>query len=127
VTLHEGGQLERIITALRRQIERKPKDMAAQEQLGDFYYVQEEYKKARRQYRYIFEHRRHAVDAALKLAQVYLCLPKRLRQAYNVLRRTAYHNPEHLTAWLRYANFCRMLIRDDEDEEELYVLVRVRL
>jgi len=123
VTLHEDGQLERIITALRRQIERKPNDMAAREQLGDFYYAQEEYKKARRQYRYIFEHRRHAVDAALKLAQVYLCLPNRLRQAYNVLRRTAYHNPEHLTAWLRYANFCRVLIRDDEDDEELYAPV----
>ncbi len=123
VTFDEGGQLERIITALRRQIERKPKDMAAREQLGDFYYAQEEYKKARHQYRYIFEHRRHAVDAALKLAQVYLCLPNRLRQAYNVLRRTAYHNPEHLTAWLRYANFCRVLIRDDEDEEELYAHV----
>ena len=120
VTLHKDGRTEKIITALRRQIEREPNDMADREQLGDIYYAQEKYKEARHQYRYIFEHRRHAVDVALKLVQVYLCLPNRLRQAYNVLHRTVHHNPEHSMAWLRYANFCRVLIRDDEDVDDLY-------
>lgn len=120
VILYKDGQMERIITALLQQIEREPNDMAAREHLGDIYYAQKEYKKARRQYRYIFERRRHAVGVALKLVQVYLCLSNRLRQAYNVLHRTVHHNPESLAAWLRYANFCRVLIRDDEDVDELY-------
>jgi len=120
VILYQDGQIEKIITTLRRQIKRNPKDMTTRERLGDIYYAQEEYKEARRQYRYIFEHCRHAVDAALKLVQVYLCLPNRLNQAYNVLHRTAKYNQEHLEAWLRYANFCRVLIRDDEEEDDLY-------
>ncbi len=97
--------------------------MATRERLGDIYYAQEKYQEARRQYRYIFERRRHAGDVALKLVQVYLCLPNRLRQAYNVLRRTVHHNPKHLMAWLRYANFCRVLIRDYEEVAQ-YLLSR---
>jgi tetratricopeptide (TPR) repeat protein len=120
LNLHEDGHMEKIIPTLRQQIEQEPNDMAIREKLGDIYYAQEKYKEARRQYRYIFERRRHAVDVALKLVEVYLCLPNRLRQAYNVLRRTVHHNSEHLMAWLRYANFCRVLIRDDEDVDDLY-------
>ncbi len=121
-TLHED--VEKIITALRQQVKRDPNDMAVRERLGDIYYAQEKYKEARRQYRYIFDRRRHAVDAALKLVRVYLCLPNRLRQAYNVLCRTVRYNPEHLEAWLRYANFCQVLIRDDEDVDNLYARIR---
>lgn len=120
IALRDAGQVEEAIVLLQPHIEQEPNDMAARECLGDIYYAQEAYRKARRQYRYVFDRRRHAVDVALKLVEVYLCLPNRLRQAYNVLRRTTHHNPEHLAAWLRYANFCRVLIRDDEDVEALY-------
>ncbi|MGB0384775.1 MAG: transposase [Ardenticatenaceae bacterium] len=47
-------------------------------------------------------------------------IPKKLRQAYNVYCRTVKYNPEHLQAGLCYANFCRVLIREDEDVEQLY-------
>ena len=118
--LREAEQEKEAIALLEQHIEQEPNDMAAREYLGDIYYDQEAYQKARRQYRYVFDRRRHEVDVALKLVKVYLCLPNRLRQAYNVLRRTTQHNPEHLTAWLRYANFCRVLIRDDEDVDAIY-------
>jgi tetratricopeptide (TPR) repeat protein len=120
IALHEAGEEEEAIALMEQYIEQEPNDMAAREYLGDIYYAQEAYQKARRQYRYVFERRRRAVDVALKLAEVYLCLPNRLRQVYHVLRRTAHHNPGHLAAWLRYASFCRVLIRDDEDVDALY-------
>lgn len=118
--LRESEQEKEAIALLEQHIEQEPNDVAVREYLGDIYYAQEAYQEARRQYRYVFDHCRQAVDAALKLVEVYLCLPNRLRQAYNVLRCTVLHNPEHLTAWLRYANFCRVLIRDDEDVNALY-------
>ena len=47
-----------------------------------------------------------------------MCLPKKLVQAYKVLQRTVMYNPDHLEALLRFANFCRILIRKSKDEEE---------
>lgn len=119
-SLHEAGQDEEAISLLETILEQEPNNMAARELLGDIYYARDEYKLARRQYRYVFDRRRHAVGAALKLAEVYLCLPKKLRQAFNVLHRTVQHNPDHLTALLRYANFCRVLINDGQEVEALY-------
>ncbi len=116
VELSKTGQVEKAITILKQVIERAPKNMGAREHLGDIYYEQEDYKQARRQYRYIYDRRRHEVDVALKLSEVYLCLPSKLRQAYNVLRRTTQHNQGHLEAWQRYANFCRILIREEDDD-----------
>lgn len=118
--LYEAGKQEQAIRLLKSILEQEPNNMEARELLGDIYYAREQYTKARRQYRYIFDRRRHAVEAALKLAEVYLAIPNKLRQAYNVLQRTVTHNPDHLTALLRYANFCRVLINDDEDVEALY-------
>ena len=44
----------------------------------------------------------------------------KLRQAYNVLNRTVQYNPDDLTALLRYANFCRVLVNEGEEVEDLY-------
>ncbi len=119
--LCEAGQQERAIKPLKAIIEQEPNNITARELLGDIYYAREEYKLARQQYRYIFDRRRHNVEAALKLVEVYLCIPKKLRQAYNVLWRTVQDNPDHLTALLHYANFCRVLVNErEEDVEALY-------
>lgn len=118
--LYDEGRNEEAINLLNAILGQEPNDMAARELLGDIYYAREEYKSARRQYRYIFDRRRHAVRVALKLAEVYICLPKKLRQAFNVLQRTVQYNPEHLAALLRYANFCRFMIRDEEEVAALY-------
>jgi len=118
--LYKEGKVAEAIPLLQQQITHEPQDMAARELLGDIYFAQDQYKEARQQYRYLCDRRRYAVSAALKLVEVYLCLPKKLRQAYNVLRRTVAHNPAHLTALLRYANFCRVLIREEEEVAALY-------
>lgn len=118
--LREAGQVEEAIRLLTEILEQEPNNMRARELLGDIYYDLNEYKRARRQYRYVFDRRRHEVRIALKLVEVYLCLPKKLRQAYNVLRRTVQHNPDDLAALLRYANFCRVLINDGENVEGIY-------
>ena len=49
-------------------------------------------------YRHIFDHRRHAVEQPLKLAQVYMWIPKKLIQAYKVLQCSIKYNPDHLIA-----------------------------
>jgi tetratricopeptide (TPR) repeat protein len=116
--LQEGGQEEAAIKMLKELIEQEPKNIAAREELGDIYYAREAYKLARQQYRYIFDRRRHEVGVALKLVEVYLCIPKKVRQAYNVLRRTVQHNGDHLPALLSYANFCRVLFREEAEEVE---------
>jgi tetratricopeptide (TPR) repeat protein/transposase len=118
--LHRAGQDEEAIRLLIEILGQEPNDMTARELLGDIYYARDEYKQARQQYRYVFDRRRHEVSVALKLVEVYLCLPKKLRQAYNVLHCTVQSNPDDLTALLRYANFCRVLINDGEDVEDLY-------
>ena len=113
----EQGENQKAIELLEKTIQEQPKNMAARELLGDIYFACELYNLARRQYRYIFNHRRHAVELALKLAQVYMCIPKTLIQAYKVLQRTILYNPDHLTALLRFANFCRVLIRQGQDSK----------
>jgi tetratricopeptide (TPR) repeat protein len=118
--LRDAGRVEEAICLLTEILEQEPNNMKARELLGDIYYDRDEYKQARQQYRYVFDRRRHEVRVALKLVEVYLCLPKKLRQAYNVLRRTAQHNPDDLATLLRYANFCRVLVHDGEDVEDLY-------
>lgn len=118
--LREAGQVEEAIRLLTEILEQEPNNMKARELLGDIYYDRNEYKQARQQYRYVFDRRRHEVRVALKLVEVYVCLPKKLRQAYNVLHRTVQHNPDDLAALLRYANFCRVLVNDGEDVEDLY-------
>ncbi|MBN2258312.1 MAG: tetratricopeptide repeat protein, partial [Anaerolineaceae bacterium] len=118
--LCEAGLIEEAIRLLTEILEQEPNNMRARELLGDIYYDLNEYKPARQQYRYIFDRHRHEVRIALKLVEVYLCLPRKLRQAYNVLRRTVQHNPDDLAALLHYANFCRVLIHDGEDVEAIY-------
>lgn len=114
-TLYEIGRVTEAIALLTQLIQCTPDNMAARESLGDIYKVQEAYEKAAQQYRYIFEHRPYAVDAALKLFYVYLCQPHKSRQAYTVLRCAAHRNPHHLTVWLWYAIFCQLWMADDED------------
>jgi tetratricopeptide (TPR) repeat protein len=118
--LSEAGQEDEAIKLLQAILEQEPNHMVARELLGDIYYARDQYKSARQQYRYIFDRRRHEVDVALKLVEVYLCLPHKLGQAYHVLRRAVSDNPNHLPALLRYANFCRVLINDGEDVAALY-------
>jgi tetratricopeptide (TPR) repeat protein len=119
--LYEAGQEETAIKLLKTIIEQEPNNMTARELLGDIYYAGEAYKSARQQYRYIFDRRRHEVRVALKLAEIYLCIPRKVRQAYNVLWRTVQDNPDHLTALLYYANFCRVLVNErEEDVAALY-------
>jgi tetratricopeptide (TPR) repeat protein len=121
--LCEAGRVEEAICLLTEILEQETNNMRARELLGDIHYNLNEYKEARRQYRYIFDHRRHEVRVALKLVEVYLCLPKKLRQAYNVLHCTVQHNPDDLGALLRYVNFCRVLIHDGEDVEGIYLRI----
>ncbi len=116
--LHQAGQDKAAIEMLKEIVEQEPKDMTARELLGDIYAAAEEYKLARQQYRYIFDRRRHQVEVALKLVEIYLCIPKKVRQAYNVLRRTVQDNPDHLTALLYYANMCRVLVNEEEEDVE---------
>jgi tetratricopeptide (TPR) repeat protein len=118
--LRDAGRFEEAIRLLIEILEQETNNMIARELLGDIYYDLDEYKQARQQYRYVFERRRHEVRVALKLVEVYLCLPNKLRQAYNVLHHTVQYNPDDLTALLRHANFCRVLANDGEDVEDLY-------
>ena len=117
--LRKVGQIEEAIRLLIEILEQEPNNMTARELLGDIYYARKEYKQARRQYRYVFDRRRHEVRIALKLVEVYLYLGK-LRQVYNVLNCTVQYNPEDLAALLHYANLCRVLVNDGEDVEDLY-------
>ena len=119
--LHEAGESEKAIDLLLEFIEKEPNQMTVHELLGDIYAACENFNKARYHYRYIYDRRRHEVEVALKLASIYLSQPKKARQAYNVLCRTVKYNPNHLQALLYYANFCRLLIREkDEDVAGLY-------
>ncbi len=64
--LREAGQVEEAICLLTEILEQEPNDMRARELLGDIYYDLNDYKRARRQYRYVFDRRRHEVRIALK-------------------------------------------------------------
>ena len=75
--LHGQGQNQQAIDMLQKVIEEQANNMEARELLGDIYMACNEYTLARRQYRYIFDRRRHEVSAAIKLAEVYMCLPKK--------------------------------------------------
>lgn len=119
-SLYEAGQVNEAILFLTEVLEQDYDNVKAREFLGDIYFARDEYYQARKQYRRIFDQHRHRVSAALKLVQVYLCLPHRLRQAYNVLAETVHHNPNHIEALLHYANFCRVLVNEGEDVETLY-------